>query len=93
MCGTKRKSESPTPSNSGSSTTTATLPSTSQQVEKVAMNQKKNGLKPDVKDERYDIVWRNVIIMAYIHGVGIYGLYTWFAGHLYWTTILIGKKH
>lgn len=37
------------------------------------------------------IVWRNVIIMAYIHTVGTYGLYVWFSGQLRWTTIILGK--
>lgn len=37
------------------------------------------------------IVWRNVILMAYIHSVGMYGLYVWFSGQLRWQTIVCGK--
>ncbi|ODM95236.1 Acyl-CoA Delta(11) desaturase [Orchesella cincta] len=46
----------------------------------------------DTKEEapKLEIVWRNVIIMAYIHIAGTYGLYLWFSGQMLATTIVIG---
>lgn len=81
MCGTKRKSPSPPAPTSNSSTIGQN---------KLEINVGK-AQKLKIKDDgEWGIVWRNVIIMSYIHLIGAYGLYVWFSGQLLWSTIVLG---
>lgn len=38
-----------------------------------------------------DIVWRNVILFAYLHTAALYGGYLWVSGQVMWQTFLWGK--
>jgi len=82
MCGTKqRKSRSPSTSSSASVVDSSGSGAVTKLVDE-------NGVEEN--EEKLEFVWRNVIIMLYIHIAGTYGLYIWFSGQLLYTTIILG---
>lgn len=44
-------------------------------------------------DAGVDIVWRNVILFAYLHTAALYGGYLWLSGQVMWQTFLWGNRN
>lgn len=47
--------------------------------------------KSDVKTTWDDLLWRNIIYLAYLHLGGVYGLYLLFTGQCKIATVLMSK--
>mgnify|MGYP007092096464 CR=1 FL=1 len=51
--------------------------------------------KPEVKiakKRKYEIVWRNVILMSVLHVFALYGIWLMLSGQTKWQTMLFSKK-
>lgn len=45
------------------------------------------------KQRKYNLVWRNIILMSVLHAMALYGAWRLFSGQTKWQTIVFGEEN